>query len=137
MKRKKKKEVWFYVGVGLVILSILVLAINIILGTVFKNELFRELVKSKEYKEATLKYGDSLIDEITNLLYFFCFMWAIIIVLSILALVTINKDIKNWFYFLLLGILSIFTFRFEVGIFFFISSFIFWIEKRKNENKRH
>lgn len=134
-KREREKRAFFYVGVALVLLSIVVLIINIVLGLAFRDDLFMQLVKSKEYKEAALKYGDDLIKDLNNLLIFFCFMWIVITILALISLIAINKDEKNWFYFSMLGLLSIFTFRFEVGILMFISSLLFWIEKNK-KNKR-
>jgi len=135
-KNRKRKRILFYIGYVLVFIGILILLLNFILATGFKEDLFRQLAKSKEYREASVMYGDNLIDEINNLLIFFSIMWLVIIVLSILALIAINRDEKNWFYFLMIGLLAFFTFKFEVGILMLISSFLFWIEKNKNENKR-
>jgi len=134
--RRVKKNKLFYWAVALSIISLVFLITNAIVGIILKPNLIQHLASSKEYAVALHDYGNKLYDELTTTLTFLCFFWFFIAFLLVLALVSIFQSKKNWFYFLIIAIFALFSFRWESALLLFISSFLFWKDKKINEKRK-
>ncbi|MEM1577421.1 MAG: hypothetical protein QXQ30_01770 [Candidatus Pacearchaeota archaeon] len=133
IKKEKNKKNIFYIGSALAIIAIIFLIINSIVGFIVKSNIEYYLGNSKEFVTALNKYGQEIKKEINNILSFLCIFWLFLSFLIIISLIGVYQDEKNWFYFLILAILALFSFRIESSILLFASSILFYIYKKNNK----
>ncbi|MEM2713734.1 MAG: hypothetical protein QXS07_00895 [Candidatus Pacearchaeota archaeon] len=111
-----KKSGWFVAGVILSLIAFVLLLVNAVLGLIYSN----------------IITGAAVNENIRIALKSLSLLWLVLGFLLVLALIKIYQGLRNWFYFLIIAFLALFSFRLESFVLLLLSSIFFLKEKRKN-----
>lgn len=136
IRKGKIKTNFYYIGIIFSIIAMMFLIINSLTGILMKEKILNSLINSSEYREVEREYGKGIYYEISSSITLLSVFWLLLTLLCFLSVFVISRYSKGWFYILLIGILSLFTFRIESGFFLLISSIFFWKHNKIVINKK-